>query len=149
MVVSNRAEDILVTYSLGSCIGLTLYDPVAVVGGMVHCMLPLSSLDPTKASTNPCMFADTGVAALLKAVFDLGAERQRVVAKVAGAAVLLDDGGRFRIGERNYTVVQRILAKNEICIAAEDIGDTVPRTMYLQIETGMTIVRSRGQGVEL
>ena len=149
MATSNSKEDILVTYSLGSCIGLTLFDPVAVVGGMIHCMLPLSRLDPTKAAASPCMFADTGVSALLRAVFDLGAERKRLIAKVAGAAVLLDDGGRFRIGERNYTVVHKVLDKNEIAIAAEDIGGTVPRTMYLHMQTGRTIIKSRGQGVEL
>ena len=149
MAASNGRDEILVTYSLGSCIGLTLFDPVAAVGGMIHCMLPLSKLDPTKAAASPCMFADTGVPALLQAVFDLGAERSRLIAKVAGAAVLLDDGGRFRIGERNYSVVRKVLDKNEIAIAAEDIGGTIPRTLHLHMQTGKTIVKSRGQGVEL
>jgi chemotaxis receptor (MCP) glutamine deamidase CheD len=42
------------------------------------------------------MFTDTGVPALLQAVFDLGAERKRLIAKVVGAASLLDEKGFFK-----------------------------------------------------
>jgi len=149
MKVSSRPEDILVTYSLGSCIGVSLYDPAIQVGGLIHCMLPLSKIDPPKAEANPCMFTDTGVALLLQAVFDMGAERKRLVAKVAGAASFLDEKEMFRIGERNYTVLRKILWKNDILIAAEDIGGTISRTMYLYIAGGQTVVKSGGREVEL
>ena len=149
MKVSNESSDVLVTYSLGSCIGVTLFDPVAQVGGLIHCMLPLSSIDPVKAEANPFMFTDLGIPALLKAVFDLGAERKRLVAKVAGAAKMLDSKDMFKIGERNYTVMRKVLWKNNILIAAEDIAGTVPRTMFLHMDLGKTIIKSRGQEVEL
>ncbi len=63
MKIAQNREDVIVTYSLGSCVGLTLYDPVAGIGGMIHCMLPLSKIDPEKARIKPYMFVDTGVAA--------------------------------------------------------------------------------------
>jgi chemotaxis protein CheD len=149
MKVSTRRDDVLVTYSLGSCVGLTLYDPVAGVGGMIHCMLPLSKIDPAKAQANPCMFADTGIPALIQAVFNLGGERRNLVAKVAGAASLLDEKGLFRIGERNYTVLRKVLWKNNILIAAEDVGGTQARTVYLYMDTGRTVIRSGGRESEL
>lgn len=145
MKVSCSPEDVLITYSLGSCVGLALYDPVARVGGMVHCMLPLSKLDEDKARTNPWMFTDTGVMGLLQAVFDLGAERKRLVAKIAGAALLLDEKKFFKIGERNYTVLRKVLWKNDILIAAEAVGGSVGRTLSLHMATGQTFIKSCGK----
>ncbi len=141
--------DVLVTYSLGSCIGLSLYDPEAGVGGLVHCMLPLSKLDPEKAKAAPGMFVDTGVSALLRAMYDQGAAQRRIVAKAAGAASLLDENGVFRIGERNHTVLRKMLWKNNILIAAEDVGGSGARTMYLHIDSGRTVVRSGGREWDL
>jgi len=149
MRVSSRPEDVLVTYSLGSCVGLAVYDPVACVGGLIHCMLPLSKIDLQKACANPCMFTDLGAQVLLQTVFDHGAEKRRLVVKVAGAAEALDREGVFKIGERNYTVLRKVLWKNDILIAAEDIGGTSPRTLTLYMDNGRTTVRSRGQEVEL
>lgn len=149
MAVSKNRGDVLVTYSLGSCIGLSLYDPEVGVGGLIHCMLPLSRIDPEKAKANPPMFTDTGVPALLQALLNLGASRKRLVAKVAGAASPLDDNGVFKIGERNYVVLRKVLWKNEILIAAEDCGGTVARTMALHIETGRTTLKVGGKEVEL
>lgn len=83
MKVSSKPDDIIVTYSLGSCVGITIYDPELRVGGMAHCMLPISRLDPQKAKENPIMFTDTGVPALIQAVMDMGGSRRRLVAKVA------------------------------------------------------------------
>jgi chemotaxis protein CheD len=144
MQVSNRREDVLVTYSLGSCIGLTLYDPQAGVGGMIHCMLPLSKMDEGKARANPTMFTDTGVLTLLQSVFNMGAERKNLVAKVAGGAMLLDEKGLFRIGERNQAVLRKVLWKNNILIASEEVGGTIPRTLTLYMADGRTTVKTHG-----
>lgn len=149
MKVSKNAGDTLVTYSLGSCIGVTLYDPDACVGGMIHCMLPLSRLDPAKAKQNPQMFTDTGIPALIQSILDNGGTRKRMIAKVAGAASPLNDNGMFKIGERNYTVLRKVLWKNEILIAAEDVGGTIARTMTLAISSGRTTIRSGGTEREL
>jgi chemotaxis protein CheD len=149
MKVTNQRSDVIVTYSLGSCVGVTLYDPEACVGAMIHCMLPLSKVDHAKAEVRPFMFVDTGVPRLLQAVFDLGAQRKRLICKVAGGASLLDEKKLFRIGERNYTVLRKILWKNDILIDAEDIGGQKARTMYLYMATGQTTIKSKGIETEL
>ncbi len=149
MKVTSDPNEVLVTYSLSSCIGLSMYDPVSGVGGMVHCMLPLSKIDPKKAQENPYMFTDTGVSALLQAMFDKGATRKNIVAKVAGAATLLDEKGLFRIGERNYTVMRKILWKNNILIKSEDVGGNTPRSLFLYMKDGRNSVKSGGKVVDL
>jgi chemotaxis protein CheD len=149
MLVSNVVDDILITYSLGSCIGLSLYDPVMRIGGLIHCMLPHSATDKDKSATSPCMFVDTGVAALLRSLFDRGVTRKNLIAKVAGGSNLLDDREIFKIGERNYTMMRKILWKNDILIRAEDVGGSHPRTMSLQISDGKTFIRAGGADIEL
>lgn len=149
MKMSNQTEDMLITYSLGSCIGLALYDPQLRLGGMVHCMLPLSKTDREKARTNPYMFVDTGVTDLLQKMYNRGAQKSRLVVKVAGSGQLLDEKGLFKIGERNYTVLRKIMWKNGLLIAAEDVGGTKARTLSLRIGDGRTAVKSGGQEVEL
>ena len=149
MKISKNMSDVITTYSLSSCIGLTLYDPVAQIGGMIHFMLPLSKIDPAKAIENPYMFADTGVMKMLQTLFDSGATRKNIVAKASGGATLLDEGGRFRIGERNYTIARKILWKNSIIIQKEDIGGTSPRNMTLNMSDGKVVVKSHGVEVVL
>jgi chemotaxis protein CheD len=149
MKVTRDQGDILVTYSLGSCVGLSLYDPVVGVGGMIHCMLPLSSIDPEKANVRPFMFVDTGVTALLTSLFGMGAQRQHIVAKVAGAGSPLGQEETFRIGQRNYTILRKLLWKNNILINSEDVGGSKARTMYLYMQDGRTTVKSAGKEVPL
>lgn len=149
MRASSNPSDVLVTYSLGSCIGLALYDPVARVGGLIHCMLPLSTIDPGRAEESPAMFTDTGVPALLQAVLDLGADKTRLSVKVAGAAHLLDDRNTFRIGERNKMVLRKLLWRNSLFITAEDTGGTIARTMSLRLDNGLTSIRTGGKQYDL
>jgi len=149
MKMSRDRDDVLVTYSLGSCVGLTLYDPLAGIGAMIHCMLPLSKIDPEKARLKPFMFVDTGVAAMLHELYQAGAQRQNLIAKVAGAGSPLGREETFRIGERNYTILRKFLWKNNILIAKEDVGGAKARTLCLRMADGRTTVRSEGQEVEL
>lgn len=149
MKILGQPNGVLKTFSLGSCIAVSLYDPEARVGGMIHCMLPLSKMDIAKAASRPAMFIDTGVTALLSEAFALGAQRRRLLVKVAGGASLLDDSSLFRIGERNYAVLRKVLWKNNILITAEDVGGSRPRTMFLDMATGITTIKSDGQEVVL
>ncbi|MBL7649696.1 MAG: chemotaxis protein CheD [Candidatus Hydrogenedentes bacterium] len=149
MAVSDRPEDLIITYSLGSCIGLTLYEPKLRIGGLIHCMLPLSKIDPARAVDRPCMFTDTGVPLLLATLLNMGAEKRNLIAKVAGAASLLDNNGSFNIGERNQVILRKLLWKNQILIQAEETGGTKARTMSLNMETGVTLLRSGGVEYEL
>ena len=149
MKVSENASDVLVTHSLGSCIGLSIYDPEIGVGGLVHCMMPVSKLDPVKAAANPLMFTDTGVTLLLQSLFDRGANRKRLIVTVAGAGSLLDDKGFFKIGEKNYAILRKILWKNDMLVAASDLGGGESRTMILDVSSGRTYVRRPGGAAEL
>jgi chemotaxis protein CheD len=149
MRVSADPDDVLVTYALGSCVGLALFDPEARVGGLIHSMLPLSRIDPAKAARNPLMFVDTGAPALMQALFDMGAQRKNLVAKVAGASNIMDAGGVFNIGERNHTVLRKVLWKNDILVAGEDVGGSQPRTLYLHIGSGRTVLKVSGGEKEI
>jgi chemotaxis protein CheD len=143
--VSNDPNTILITYSLGSCIGLTIYDPAARVGGLLHFMLPESTLSPEKAQANPAMFCDTGVPRLFHAAYELGAQKSRLQVKVAGGAMLLDENGTFNIGKRNYLALRKLLWKNGVLIDAEDVGGAISRTVSLNLGTGAVIVKSRNR----
>jgi chemotaxis protein CheD len=141
MVVSAKVGASLVTYSLGSCIGVAIYDPVVKVGGLLHFMLPESSIDKDKAAKNPYMFADTGIPAFFKAAYALGLKKSRVKVAVAGGGMILDDSGRFNIGKRNYTTLRNLFWKNNVLIDAEDVGGSDSRTVYLDMATGTVKVR--------
>jgi chemotaxis protein CheD len=149
MKISSNEDDVLITYSLGSCLGLTLWDPVANIGGLLHCMLPLSKIDPDKAKVKPFMFADSGISIMLQNFFDKGATRKNLVVKAAGCASLLDQKKIFKIGERNLAVLRRILWKNNILIQSHDVGGHISRTMSLYVGSGITTIKSGGEVVEL
>lgn len=139
----------LVTYSLGSCIGVSIWDPEARVGGMLHYMLPQSTISPEKARTNPAMFADTGIPMLFRAAYELGAVKKRLIVKIAGGSSLLDDNGTFNIGKRNYIILRKIFWKNGVLIDAEDVGGSISRTLRLQVGSGRVTIRNRGKEIEL
>ena len=147
--VSKDPGTTLITYSLGSCIGVSIWDPVARVGGMLHYMLPESALSPDKAKTNPAMFCDTGIPRLFRAAYEQGATKNRLVVKVAGGSQLLDDNGTFNIGKRNYLALRKIFWKNGVMIDGEDVGGSISRTVRLCVESGQVTVRSRNQEVPL
>jgi chemotaxis protein CheD len=140
-----RSSDIIVTHALGSCLGLMVYDPVQKIGGLLHAMLPLSKINPAKAEANPYMFVDTGVPALFKSLYELGGQKSRMIIKAAGCGNPLGKNEMFKIGERNYTVLKKLLWKNNILLKTEDIGGAVSRTVHFDIDTGRTVISSNGQ----
>jgi chemotaxis protein CheD len=144
--VSNNINDILITYALGSCVGVTIYDPVVKVGGLLHFMLPESSLDMRKAGENPAMFADTGIPFLFKTCYELGAKKKRMIVKVAGGASILDDANFFRIGQKNVTAMKKLFWKNNVLIEGEDTGSNCNRTFSIHISTGQAFVRTAHNG---
>jgi len=146
MKVSSDMEATLVTYSLGSCIGIAVYDSVARVGGLLHYMLPESNLDPTKAKKNPHMFADTGIPSLFKAAYKLGAKKQRLKVIVIGGSQILDQKGFFNIGKRNETAARKMFHKNNVIISYKDVGGVVNRTIKLAINNGDTWIKVSGKG---
>ncbi len=149
MKVSARKEDLIVTHALGSCLGITVHDPVNCVGGLLHVMLPVSSIDPAKAEDNPCMFVDTGVPQLFRECYNSGADRSKLIVKVAGGAAFRDQNDLFAIGKRNYILLRKLFWKNGFIISAEEVGGTISRTLFLEIATGKTWIRSGGKEWEL
>jgi len=140
--VSNNPEDVLITYALGSCISIAVYDPKAKVGGLLHFMLPDSTLDAGKAKERAAMFADTGIPLLFKSCYAIGAEKKRMIVKVAGGASILDDGNYFRIGQKNITAMRKIFWHNNVLIDAEDTGRNCNRTVRLELANGRFLVKS-------
>jgi len=145
--VSDQPDSELVTYALGSCIAVSLWDPLRRIAGLLHFMLPESSMDSQKATATPCMFADTGIEQLFRAAAEKGADRRRLVVRLAGGAQVLDPQGVFNIGKRNYQAARKMLWKLGILIASEAVGGEVSRTVRLINEDGRFRVRE-GNGLD-
>lgn len=146
MKISAKKGDLIVTHALGSCLGITIHDPVACVGGMLHVMLPLSTIDSAKAAENPCMFVDTGVPKLFIECYKAGARKERLEVKVAGGACVNGNTANdyFQIGKRNFTMLRKLLWKNGVLLKASDVGGSFPRTMSLEIGNGEVILKMNG-----
>ncbi len=137
-----RAPDVLVTYALGSCVGICLMDSVAGVGGLSHIMLPDSS-GMSNAATTPMRFADTAIPLLVQKMSLMGANRGRMKAKIAGGAVMFaTSSDKFNIGDRNVQAVKAVLNSLRIPIVAEDTGLDYGRTVFFYPETGIMEIKA-------
>ena len=140
-----RAPDVLVTFALGSCVGVCLLDPEVGVGGLSHVMLPESS--PASAASTPMRFADTALPMLVRQMEMMGASKSRMKAKIAGGATMFNVASdKFNIGERNIAAVKKFLMANRIPILAEDIGLDYGRTQFFYPETGIMEIRAAAKG---
>jgi chemotaxis protein CheD len=146
IAVSNDPSEDIITYSLGSCIAVVIYDPTVNVGGMLHYMLPESSMDPEKARKIPAMFADTGIPTLFKQSYQYGASKKNLIVKVVGGAQIMDENGVFNIGKRNYLALRKLFWKNNVMVTAEHVGGNVNRTVRLEMTTGRVILKVSGMG---
>jgi len=142
--VSKDPSDVLVTYSLGSCIGICLYDPVAHIGGMLHYQLPSSKMNPERAKSNPFMFADTGMKLLLNKLVSMGAGKKRLDVRLAGGAAMATGPEGFDIGKRNYLAIRKVLWSSGMFINAEDVGGNSARNLYMDMADGTVTIRSSG-----
>jgi chemotaxis protein CheD len=147
--VGDDPGQVLATYALGSCIGLAVHDPVAHVGGLLHYMLPDSSIDRSRGQQDPYRFADTGIPRLLEGVYSRGASKRRLVVAAAGAASMMDPQNIFDIGRRNYQAMRKLLWKAGLLVQAEAIGGDKSRTVYLEIATGRFWLREEGRQRDL
>jgi chemotaxis protein CheD len=147
--VAATPETVLVTYALGSCLGLAVYDSTARVGGLLHFMLPDSAMHPARSCQNPSMFADTGIALLLERVRSHGGSCRHLTVCAVGAARILDEQGVFEIGKQNYQAARRLLSKHGLPLACEAVGGMTFRTLSLEIATGRVLVNEAGRKLEL
>lgn len=145
MKLSAQAGDVIVTHALGSCLGIAIHDPAVHVGGVLHVMMPVSSINPEKAKANPYMFVDTALPMFFQKLYAKGCEKRRMVVKVAGGANVHGKGNdRFAIGKRNYMMLKKVFWKNGVLIESEEVGGSSARTMYLEIGTGKVWLSTAG-----
>jgi chemotaxis protein CheD len=146
---SSQPGDLIVTHALGSCVGVAIHDPVAKVGGILHYMLPMSSLDPEKAKKNQFMFGDTGIPAFFQEAYALGASKDRLRVAIAGGARVIESAQSFDIGARNVVIARKLFWKNSVLIASEHVEGNQPRTLFLEVGSGKTWFTTRGEVHEL
>ena len=133
---------VLTTSGLGSCIGVALYDGTADVAGLVHVMLPTAENNEGSRAK----FADTGIDVLVEAMEEVGGERNRMTAKIAGGSDMLDfSENGSSIGSRNLDMVRETLSTYGIPIEGEDVGGDHGRSLKLQATTGDLVVKSASQ----
>jgi len=149
MKISTKPDEYLVTYSLGSCVALAIYDPYVKVAGLIHIMLPDSTIEKNPLNINPFKFVDLGVPVLYKELFKAGAKRNHVITKIIGGSNVMDKNKYFNIGERNYTGVRKMLWRNNMIIHKEDVGGTKSRTVRLYTANGKVIVSNSYEEYEL
>lgn len=142
--------DSLTTLGLGSCVGIALYDSVTKVTGLAHIMLP----DSTKITKNEniAKFADTGIAETLRLMLLQGANRKRIVAKIAGGADMFGGANisksTFRVGASNIEAAKENLKKLGIPLVAEDVGKNYGRTVIIRSEDGAFVIKSVGKPIK-
>ena len=142
-----RSPSTLISYGLGSCIGVSLYDPIKKVGGLLHIMLPDST--QARSSDNPAKFADTGIPLMINDVVALGATKARLVAKLAGGAQMFafsNASDIMKVGNRNAETCKQILRRNGIKIIAEDTGGNYGRTVSIDLSNGSYKVKTIDRG---
>ena len=135
---------ILVTYALGSCIGICLYEERLKIGGLSHIMLPDSSMFP-KTGTNRMKFADTAIYDMLQELIKKGADPHRLTARIAGGAQMFKvqaESPLGAIGARNIKSVRNVLEHFRIPIIVEDVGLNYGRTVFFELDTGTMRVQS-------
>ena len=141
----SRGEGRIITYALGSCIGISFYDPAIRLGALLHIMLParFNASDP-----NVFKYADSGIHETVRKMSAFGMVKSRTVVKIAGGAKMFDVKGNSdfgNIGQRNAAMVKKILMEERLRISAEDTGGTYARTMLIDVATGNVAVRTVGK----
>ncbi len=139
MKFSNTPDETLVTYSLGSCIAVVLYDYKVKLAGMIHIMLPESKIEKLSRDSiafNPYKYVDTGLPMLFKKFNQKGGEKKYTTVSVFGGARIFDQKDVFNIGKRNYAAFRKYLWKIGMLIEHEHVGGIVHRTVRIDVNTG-------------
>ncbi len=144
---SNRPEDEIKTFALGSCVSVILLDPKTRTVGMAHVALPDSSINKAKATEKPGYFADTAIPALLEQMSRFGCDKRGkgMVVKLCGGANVMDTNDTFQIGKRNALAIKKILWSYGMGAVAEDLGKNFSRTVSISVATGNVTLSSPGR----
>ena len=143
--ISEDPETVLACLGLGSCVAISVFDPVAKIGGMAHVVLPASH---GKTGEKATRYADVAVPLLFETLRNRGAVNSRLVINLVGGAQMSlapGLGAAFKIGEDNVTAVRAELAAEGLQPKSVEIGGHKGRTMRLFIESGKAVVASAGE----
>ena len=143
-------DQVLVTYGLGSCVAILLYEPDRRIAALAHIMLP--SLSLARRGDRPGKTPHTAVPALVEAMVDLGADRRKINSRLVGGASLfasLTPPGSIQMGERNVVSCREVLNQQGIPLVAEQVGGESGRSVWLQASDGKAIIRSASQSEQL
>lgn len=135
LAVSARPEEVIVTYALGSCVAVCVFDATAGVAGMLHFLLPDACINTRRAIEQPAAFGDTGIPLLLKAAARLGFQKDRATVRLIGGAELANVAG-CGTGRRNVLAARTILWRHGLFIESQDVGGGSARTVHLTVGNG-------------
>ncbi|MGA3282032.1 MAG: chemotaxis protein CheD [Smithella sp.] len=149
--ISGDAEDLLITYALGSCLGITVYDIRLKRAGLLHCMMPDSSIDRSKAAGNPYLYVDSGMKVMLNKFSINGSRKHDLIIRVAGGSSSKENEEEdfFQIGRRNFVSLRKYLWNEGLILKAYDVGGYGSRTVTLEVENGKMLIKSKGSLKEL
>ena len=137
LIVSNERGATIATHAIGSCIAVCVSDPAVAVAGMLHFLLPESSINPARAQQQPAAFADTGIPLLFETAYRYGLRKRRAIVKLVGGAEIAPAyTPAFTTGRRNAMAARQLLWRHGVFVAAEDIGGTDARTLHLSVADG-------------
>ena len=149
--ISGDVTDLLITYALGSCLGIAVYDIRKKRAALLHCMLPDSSIDKEKSEENPFLYVDTGMKVMLDDFYRNGSRKHDLVIRVAGgsSSKVNEDQDFFQIGRRNFVSLRKYLWDEGLLLKSYDVGGYSSRTVTLEVENGKMIIKSHGYLREL
>jgi chemotaxis protein CheD len=142
--ISRDPNDILVAYGLGSCVGIGMYDPGLRLAGLLHALLPAH---PNGDSSHSAKYVDTGIVALMVEMIRAGADRKRIIVRMAGGANMLAAPGFsqcLNIGARNVEAAYATLEGLNIKLSSLEVGGVLGRTVRFYVASGRMTIRAFG-----
>jgi len=146
--VSRNPDDVLVAYGLGSCLGISMVDPVTRVAALLHAVLPGAANGAPHNDSNTNKYVDSGIENLLDAVLKEGANKNRLIVRVIGGANMIIAPGMtnsFDIGTRNMDAARRTFQRLNLKITAEEVGGHTGRTVHVYVAESRVTVRVIGE----
>lgn len=143
MQITNDNNKVLACLGLGSCIGVSAYDPVVRTGAVVHIVLPEGQGEDCEKSSSK--YANLALPFMLREMEKMGAVKNRIVLKIVGGAKIINNvpvNSLLDIGSRNITAIKSTIARHNLVLKSEELGGTSGRSMWLHIDTGVTRVRT-------
>ena len=138
---SDDPSEVLVAFGLGSCLGISIYDPETGKTGLLHAVLPINNNNDLLSPK----FVDSGIQALVEEFTKMGIDVRKVVIKIVGGATMLVTSGlTFDIGERNILAAKDFMEKQKLVISFNNVGGNIGRTMRIYVDDGRVTVRSIG-----